>query len=71
MKAKYGGEMEFIHQEVYAENDPNQGLREPLQAFRLRTEPWLFVVDENGKITERLEGSFGLNAFENALQTAL
>jgi hypothetical protein len=71
LKAEYGDRVEFIHQEVYADNDPNQGLREPLQAFRLRTEPWLFVVDENGKITERLEGSFGLNAFENALQTAL
>jgi hypothetical protein len=71
MKAKYGDDFEFIHQEVYVDNVPNAGLREPLQAFRLRTEPWLFVVDENGKITARLEGSFGLNAFENALKTAL
>lgn len=71
MKAKYGGDFEFIHQEVYVDNVPNAGLREPLQAFRLRTEPWLFVVDGNGKITARLEGSFGVNAFENALKTAL
>jgi hypothetical protein len=71
MKAEYGDQMEFIHQEVYVDNDPNAGLREPLKAFRLRTEPWLFVVDENGKITARLEGSFGLRAFEDALQTAL
>ena len=41
------------------------------KAFKLRTEPWLFVVDKDGKITARLEGSFGLNAFENALKTAL
>jgi hypothetical protein len=71
MKAKYGDDFEFIHQEVYVDNVPNAGLREPLQAFRLRTEPWLFVIDENGKITARLEGSFGLDAFENALKTAL
>jgi hypothetical protein len=71
LKAEYGDEIEFIHQEVYVDNVPNAGLREPLQAFRLRTEPWLFVVGENGKITARLEGSFGLNAFENALKTGL
>jgi hypothetical protein len=71
MKSKYGDQMEFIHQEVYVDNDPNAGLREPLQAFRLRTEPWLFVVGANGKITARLEGSFGLNGFEDAIKTAL
>ena len=31
MKAKYGNRMEFIHQEVYEDNDPNKGLREPLE----------------------------------------
>ena len=71
MKAKYGDEMEFIHQEVYVDNDPQAGLREPLSAFNLRTEPWLFVVGADGRITARLEGSFGLNAFENAVKTAL
>jgi hypothetical protein len=71
MKAKYGDEMEFIHQEVYVDNTPNAGLREPLQAFRLRTEPWLFVVGDDGRITARLEGSFGLTAFEDAIKTAL
>ena len=71
LEAKYGDRMEFIHQEVYVDNDTNKGLRPPLQAFHLRTEPWLFVVDKSGKITARLEGSFGMTAFENALKTAL
>jgi hypothetical protein len=71
LRAEYGDQMEFIHQEVYTDNDPNKGLRKPLQDFGLPTEPWLFVIDENGKITARLEGSFGLNAFEQALKTAL
>jgi hypothetical protein len=71
LKAKYGDKIEFIHQEVYADNDPNKGLRPPLQAFHLRTEPWLFVVNAQGRITARLEGSFGIRAFENALKTAL
>jgi hypothetical protein len=71
MKSKYGDEVEFIHQEVYADNDPNKGLRQSLQQFKLRTEPWLFVVGADGNVTARLEGSFGLNAFEDALKTAL
>ena len=71
LKAKYGDQMTFIHQEVYADNDPNKGLRPPLKAFNLKSEPWLFVVGADGKVTDRLEGSFGLNTFENAIKTAL
>jgi hypothetical protein len=71
LRARYGDQVEFIHQEVYTDNDPNKGLREPLQAFGLQTEPWLFVVGTDGKVTARLEGSFGIDAFEQALKTAL
>jgi hypothetical protein len=71
LKAKYGERVEFIHQEVYEGNDPQKGLREPLRRFNLPTEPWLFVVGRDGRITARLEGSFGLAAFERALRTAL
>jgi hypothetical protein len=70
-RARYGDEVEFIHQEVYVDNDPNKGLRKPLQEFNLPTEPWLFVVGRDGRITARLEGSFGLDAVEQALNTAL
>ncbi|HYM57323.1 MAG TPA: hypothetical protein VES79_05110 [Solirubrobacteraceae bacterium] len=71
LKARYGDRVEFIHQEVYRDNKPENGLREPLRRFRLRTEPWLFVVGRDGRITARMEGSFGLAAFERALKTAL
>jgi hypothetical protein len=71
LQAKYGDRVAFIHQEVYKDNDPRKGLRSPLVAFNLQTEPWLFVVDAAGKITARLEGSFGLRAVEDALRTAL
>ena len=71
MEAEYGDRMEFIHQEVYVDNDPDKGLREPLRRFNLPTEPWLFVVDRSGTVTARMEGSFGLKAFERAINTAL
>jgi hypothetical protein len=71
LKTKYGNRMEFIHQEVYKDNNPSKGLREPLLRYHLATEPWLFVINKQGRITARLEGSFGLAAFERALKTAL
>jgi hypothetical protein len=71
LRSRYGDQVEFIHQEVYTDNDPNKGLRKPLQEFALRTEPWLFIVGTDGKVTARLEGSFGVDAFEQALKTAL
>ena len=71
LKSRYGDQVEFIHQEVYEGNDPQKGLREPLERFNLPTEPWLFVVGRDGRVTARLEGSFGLGAFERALKTAL
>jgi hypothetical protein len=71
LKSRYGDRIAFIHQEVYVGNDVNKGLRVPLQRFGLQSEPWLFVVGKDGRITARLEGSIGLGAFEQALKTAL
>ena len=71
MKSKYGDQMDFIHQEVYVDNDINKGLRPPLKEFNLPTEPWLFVVDAKGDITARLEGSIGVQQFENAVKSGL
>lgn len=71
LKRTYGSRVQFIHQEVYVANQVTKGLRPPLRAFHLRTEPWLFAVDRSGRITARLEGSFGFNAFERAIESAL
>jgi hypothetical protein len=71
MKQEFGDEVEFIHQEVYVDNDLNKGLRDPLKAFGVPTEPWLFTIDSTGKVAARLEGSFGINEFREAVQQAL
>lgn len=71
LKAEYGEQVEFIHQEVYVNNMVEQGLRPPLERFELRTEPWLFTVDSDGRVAARLEGSFGNEAFERAIRAAL
>lgn len=71
LQKTYGERVEFIHQEVYVDNDLKKGLRPPLRAFNLQTEPWLFTIDARGRVAARLEGSFGKKAFERALKAAL
>lgn len=71
LKAKYGDRMAFIHQEVYVDNDLSKGLRPPLEAFGLPTEPWLFTIRRDGTVAARLEGSFGFRSFETAIRAAL
>jgi hypothetical protein len=71
LQARYGDRVEFIHQEVYVDNRVDKGLRAPLRRFALETEPWLFTVRADGTIAARLEGSFGLAAFEDAIKAAL
>lgn len=71
LKRTYGDRITFIHQEVYVDNRIEKGLRPPLEAFRLQTEPWLFAIDKSGKVAARLEGSFGFKSFETALDAAL
>jgi hypothetical protein len=71
LKQRYGDKVEFIHQEVYVDNEPNKGLRPPLRRFGLPTEPWLFTFDDQGRVAARLEGSFGLNGFDRAIRAAL
>jgi hypothetical protein len=71
MEHEFAGRATFIHNEVYADNDPNKGLRPQLTAFHLQTEPWLFTFDRRGRIAARVEGAFGLTAFRRAVRAAL
>ena len=71
LQSEYGDRMEFIHQEVYVDNQPDKGLRAPLKAFNLETEPWLFVLDGEGRVAARLEGSFGVEEFRKAVEAGL
>ena len=57
----------FIHSEIYKENDPNKGVTQPVRAFGMPTEPWLFLIDENGIVRERIEGAFGLGELRRAI----
>ena len=60
-------EVEFIHQEVWRDNDINKGLRAPVAAWRLVTEPWTFLVGRDGRIVERFEGAVSVRELEAAV----
>lgn len=70
VKAEYGNDATFIHMEIWEKNefDPkNPNTRPQVEEFGLFTEPWLFVIDENGDVATRIEGAFSAAELEDAL----
>ena len=69
VKAEHGDEAAFIHQEIYIDNIPDpENLRPQVEAYGLPTEPWLFVIDEEGDVSTRIEGAFSAAELEDALE---
>ncbi len=60
LKQEYGDKANFIHMEIYKDNDPNKGVRSQVRAFHLPSEPWLFAIDQHGRIEAEIEGAFGV-----------
>ncbi len=74
VKAEYGQDVAFIHMEIYEDNqfDPKKpNLRPQVEAFGLFTEPWLFVIDENGDVAKRIEGAFSVSELEKSIDQVL
>ncbi len=67
VKAEHGDDVAFIHQEIYEDNVFDKGLREQVKAYGLPTEPWLFVIDDNGRVQTSLEGAFSADELERAV----
>jgi hypothetical protein len=65
-----GDGVAFIHMEIYKDNDPSLGARPQVKAFRLESEPWLFVIDRHGTIRTRIEGAWSIPELERALRAA-
>jgi len=65
----YEGKADFIHMEVYNDNEIAKGARPQLQAFNLESEPWTFLIDRNGIVRDRIEGAFGVSELEEAMRT--
>jgi hypothetical protein len=68
---KFEPEADFIHQEVYVDNEISKGIRPQLKAFGLPTEPWTYLINKQGVIKDRLSGAYGVAELEGAMQKIL
>jgi hypothetical protein len=62
--------MPFIHVEVYAKNDPANGYNRWMKEWGLQSEPWVFVVGRDGRITAKFEGSVSVQELTDAVVAA-
>ncbi|MGZ5362120.1 MAG: hypothetical protein ACXWZW_10985 [Solirubrobacterales bacterium] len=68
VKRDHAGDAAFIHQEIYNENDISKGARPQVEAFGLPSEPWLYVIDRDGRVSTVIEGAFSAGELERAVQ---
>ncbi len=68
VRTRSGEGVTFIHQEIYRDDDPAKGVREPVARWRLPSEPWAFVIDRSGTIAARFEGAFSAEELSAALE---
>ena len=61
----------FIHMEIYNNNKVIDGYRPQVAAFRLPTEPWVFVINKQGRIAARMEGAYSVNELQAAIRAGL
>lgn len=71
VKDQYGSQVDFIHMEIYRENEVSKGLRPQVKAWHLRTDPWAFAINRRGIVVARLEGVFNVAELTAAVRKAL
>lgn len=68
-------DVNFVHIEVYSGFNEEgfqpdvDHLVPAVEAFRLPSEPWIFVIDENGVVKRRLEGVLGSGELEDVINS--
>jgi hypothetical protein len=75
LSEQYGGRVNFLHVEPYVLSElRTSNVQVPVEAtleWRLRSEPWVFVVDAGGRIVGRFEGIVAPDEVESVLELAL
>jgi len=71
VKSEYGDRMDFIHMEIYVDNDLEKGPRPQFRAWHLTKEPIAFAINRRGIVAERLEGAFSVRELRAAVRKAL
>jgi hypothetical protein len=67
----FGGKANFIHMEIYNENDPANGVRPQVRRFHLPSEPWLFAINREGIVSATIEGGFGTKLMDQTVEKVI
>jgi len=74
LQEKYGARMNFLHIEPYKLDEARKGrlIAIPEMAqWGLQSEPWIFVLDANGRVAAKFEGVMSLEEVEPVIQRVL
>jgi hypothetical protein len=71
LKIGYEDRAEFIHMEIYNDNQLEKGFRPQVRAWRLPSEPWTFMIDKQGDVVAEFEGAAGVSEMERAIEKAV
>jgi hypothetical protein len=70
VKADRSDDAAFVHMEIYEDNAVDKGLRPQVEAYGLQTEPWIFVIDRDGRVHSAFEGAISVNELDAAVEEA-
>jgi len=70
---RHAGKANFIHVEAYrgATNPTDGKLAPALTKFGFESEPWLYVIDRKGVVSDRISGAFATTEVEQRLAAVL
>ena len=68
---EFEGKANFIHMEIYNDNDPSKGVRPQVRRFHLPTEPWLFAINREGVVSATIEGAFGISLMDKTVDRVI
>lgn len=63
--------LRFIHVEIYEDNDPAKGENRWVKEWKLPSEPWVFVVGDDGKVRDRFEGTVSVRELDASVRQHL
>ena len=67
LKRRYGDRANFVHVEIFPERDDAKPVA-AIEEWSLPSEPWRFLIDEQGNVVARYEGGIGLTELNPAVQ---
>lgn len=67
VQSEVADKVAFVHMEIYQDNDASKPYRPQLATYRLPSEPWTFVIDRTGKVSDRFEGAYSVGELERAV----